>query len=81
MGRLMDTRREESLEDIFFEIECLNCFSELSGKYKNTQLGFGFKETVGLLVNRLRRMIQKYNRDYKEKLDLTSLNGKEIKWK
>jgi hypothetical protein len=81
VGQLIIYTREESLADIFFEIECLNFFAKMKNKYKCTLLGFEFNETYDLISKLLNKMIRQHNKDFNEKLTLTLLNSKGSLWK
>ena len=68
MGRLIS--RSDALDEICFEVECLNFFSELKKKYRYTRLGIAFGESYELVSRNLRKLVREFEREYSEKLDL-----------
>lgn len=74
MGRI-DTFREESLEDIIFEIECLNFFANMKNKYRHTRLGFEMAETHYIVKLNLARLVRKHKKEFGEVVDIKILRS------
>jgi hypothetical protein len=72
MGRI-DILREESLEDIIFEIECLNFFANMKKKYRHTRLGFEMAETHQIIKLRLSRLVRRHKKEFGESVDIKIL--------
>jgi hypothetical protein len=67
MGRL----RDESLDEICFEVECLNFFDQMRKKYKYSQLGYCFDANYQLVNKLLKKLIKQHEIEFNEKLDIT----------
>jgi hypothetical protein len=67
MGRL----RDESLDEICFEVECLNFFDQMRKKYKYSRLGYGFDECYQFVNKLLKKLIIRHEKKFNEKLDIT----------
>jgi hypothetical protein len=67
MGRL----RDDSLEEIFFEVECMHFFDQMRKKYKYSRLGYGFDDSYQLTNKLLKKLIRRHEKEFNEKLDIT----------
>jgi hypothetical protein len=66
MGRL----RDESLEEIIIDLECLDFFGEMKKKYEYTRIGFGFRDLHTLMTKLVKRMIRRHEKNFNESLDI-----------
>lgn len=68
MGRLEDHR--ESIEDILFELQAMIFFRQMVKEFRNSQLGFMFKDLHLTTKGHVKRLIRIHEKEHGEKLDI-----------
>ena len=66
--------RVELLEDIVIEKENVIYFKEMKNKYKNSEVGFRFNHAYNFSKKNLDSSIKRYEKEFKEKIDINLLD-------
>lgn len=67
--------REEHIEEIAFDIECLNMFRQIKSKHRNTRIGMNADETCVLLKERIKRQTAYHFKTYNERVSVILLES------
>ena len=65
--------REESIEDIMFELNCLIFFRRSKKDYQYSQLGFLFSDLHKATKAHLTRLLRRHNKLFNEELNIKAL--------
>ena len=69
------TERNQSIDDILFEMKCMAFFQDCAKEYRNSQLGFMFMDLHKLTKGHFLRLVRMHEKDFGEKLDIKMMRG------
>jgi hypothetical protein len=60
--------RDDSIEEILFDLACIRFFKRLEKKYHNSRLGFAMAETLELLKKKIASQAKAHHKEHGEEL-------------
>lgn len=67
--------REESIEEIAYDIDSLYLFKLLEGKYRHSRMGIEAHMTITMLKDRIARLTKRHKKDFAESVNVKILES------